>query len=104
MVPSDSISHLTSLHRTLSSCSYVSDYSTLAMFPKPVVRAGLYSEEMGGFYKEIAEFQWHTQSHPNGSVTYSYHSVSFEVRTFFFNFFYSCTYFLILFTAAVWYN
>ncbi|KAG0694452.1 hypothetical protein GWK47_027231 [Chionoecetes opilio] len=76
----DSVSHLSLLHRSLSDCLYTSNYSTLAMYPEPVVRAGLYSEEMGGFYKEVLGSQWLVDTHTNGSVTYSYSGISFELN------------------------
>lgn len=74
----DSVSHLSTLHRSISDCTYTSSFSTLAMFPKPEVRAGLYSETLGGFYKEIPESQWLITDHENRSFTYAYQQVSFE--------------------------
>ncbi|KAK8377136.1 hypothetical protein O3P69_013645 [Scylla paramamosain] len=76
----ESISQLSALHRSLSGCTYSSNFSTLATFPKPTVRAGLYSESLGGFYKEIPEAQWLVQKYDNGSYTYSYSNVAFELN------------------------
>ncbi|MPC25659.1 hypothetical protein E2C01_018781 [Portunus trituberculatus] len=75
----ESRSHLSILHRSLSECTYTTSYSTLAMFPKPSVRAGLYSESLGGFYKELPASQWRVEAYENGSFTHSYNQVSFEL-------------------------
>lgn len=81
LVPPDSVSHLSNLHATVTGCSYTSSYSTLAMFPEPSVRAGLYSVTKGDFYEEIPKTAWHIMKHDNGSVTYSYSDFAFEVGT-----------------------
>lgn len=75
----ESVSHLSILHHSHSGCTYSTNYSTLAMFPEPTVRAGLYSESLGGFYKEMPQAQWHVKRFDNGSFIYSYDHISFEL-------------------------
>ncbi|XP_050719590.1 uncharacterized protein LOC127000205 isoform X2 [Eriocheir sinensis] len=75
----DSVSHRSTLHTKITNCSYTTSYSTLAMFPKPEVRAGLYSISTGGFYDEIPKTSWRTVNHDNGSVTYSYSDFTFQL-------------------------
>lgn len=78
--PPDSVSHLSSLHATVKNCSYTTSYSTLAMFPEPEVRAGLYSAARSDFYMEIPKTAWQSQKHENGSWTQYYTDYTFQVR------------------------
>lgn len=79
LVPPDSVAHLSKLHNSVKECSYTASYSTLAMFPEPEVRAGLYSVSSGGFYDEIPKTSWRTVNHENGSATYSFSDITFQV-------------------------
>ncbi|XP_063870476.1 uncharacterized protein LOC135105818 isoform X1 [Scylla paramamosain] len=60
-------------------CRAINSFISPATYPEPTLRAGLYLEGSETFYKEVSGKDWMKVVHPNGSITYSYDKVSFEI-------------------------
>lgn len=60
-------------------CRSVNSFVSPTTYPEPTLRAGLYLEGSETFYNEISGRDWMKTVHSNGSITYSYDKVSFEV-------------------------
>lgn len=64
----------------IQKCIYTTSYQSPAEFPEPtVLHAGLFSPKLNKYYEEVPRKAWSKASHPNGSVTYSYSDVTFNV-------------------------
>ncbi|XP_047501636.1 uncharacterized protein LOC125047469 [Penaeus chinensis] len=60
-----------------ATCSINISISYFPVFPEPTVIAGLYSESLGEYIKEVDA--WDAARHPNGSVAYSFSNYVAEV-------------------------